>query len=75
MTFQFCDFRTGTATDIPTHRPVTLNLQDPASMIFNPLGDLILDSPADAELIIVHHPVIPTRVSTISDSNKVVFHQ
>jgi hypothetical protein len=47
---------TATATDIPTNRPVTLNLQDPDSMIFNPLGDLVLDSQADAELIIVHHP-------------------
>src|SRR5579864_9796809 len=43
------------ATDIPTDRPVTLNLQDPDSMIFDPLGDLVLDSQADGELIIVHH--------------------
>lgn len=43
------------ATDIPTDTPVTLNLQDPDSMIFNPLGDLVLDSQADGELIIVHH--------------------
>jgi hypothetical protein len=45
-----------TATDIPTDSPITLNLQDPDSMIFNPLGDLVLDSQADAELIIVHRP-------------------
>ncbi len=45
-----------TATNIPTNTPVALNLQDPDSMIFNPLGDLVLDSQADAELIIVHHP-------------------
>ncbi|HLW85244.1 MAG TPA: hypothetical protein VKR60_08535 [Candidatus Sulfotelmatobacter sp.] len=44
-----------TAIDIPTDTPVSLNLQDPDSMIFNPLGDLVLDSQADAELIIVHH--------------------
>jgi hypothetical protein len=44
-----------TATDIPTDTPVALNLQDPDSIIFNPLGDLVLDSQADAELIIVHH--------------------
>jgi hypothetical protein len=44
-----------TATDIPTDTPVTLNLQDPDSMIFNRFGDLVLDSQADAELIIVHH--------------------
>lgn len=44
-----------TATDIPTDTPVTLNLQDPDSMRFDPLGDLVLDSQADGELIIVHH--------------------
>jgi hypothetical protein len=44
------------ATDIPTDTPVTLNLQDPDSMIFNQFGDLVLDSQADGELIIVHHP-------------------
>jgi hypothetical protein len=43
------------ATDIPTDTPTMLNLQDPDSMIFNPIGDLVLDSQADAELIIVHH--------------------
>jgi hypothetical protein len=43
------------ATDIPTDAPVTLNLQDPDSMIFNQFGDLVLDSQADGELIIVHH--------------------
>jgi hypothetical protein len=43
------------ATDIPTDTPLTLNLQDPDSMIFNPIGDLVLDSQADAELIIVRH--------------------
>ncbi|HKI26935.1 MAG TPA: hypothetical protein VKA07_11460 [Candidatus Sulfotelmatobacter sp.] len=43
------------ATDIPTEKPVTLNLQDPDSMVFDPLGDLLLDSQADGELIIVHH--------------------
>jgi hypothetical protein len=43
------------ATDIRCDKPVTLNLQDPDSMIFDPFGDLLLDSQADAELIIVHH--------------------
>jgi hypothetical protein len=46
---------TATATDIPTNTPTALNLQDPDSMIFDPLGDLVLDSQADSELIIVHH--------------------
>jgi hypothetical protein len=47
---------TATAIDIPSERPVQLNLQDPDSMIVNPHGDLVLDSQADAELIIVHLP-------------------
>jgi hypothetical protein len=47
---------TATATDIPTNNPTALNLQDPDSMIFNQFGDLVLDSQADAELIVVHHP-------------------
>ncbi|HUD63266.1 MAG TPA: hypothetical protein VMQ17_01745 [Candidatus Sulfotelmatobacter sp.] len=46
---------TATATDIPTDTPVGLNLQDPDSMTFDPFGDLVLDSQADSELIIVHH--------------------
>ena len=44
------------ATDVRTGRPVTLNLLDPDSMIFDPVGDLVLDSQSDAELIIVRHP-------------------
>jgi hypothetical protein len=46
---------TATAIDIPTDTLIVLNLQDPDSMIFNPLGDLVLDSQADAELIVLHH--------------------
>jgi len=45
-----------TAIDIPTNTTVTLNLQDPDSMAFNSFGDLVLDSQADGELIIIHHP-------------------
>jgi hypothetical protein len=47
---------TAAATDIPTSIPTALNLQDPDSMIFNGFGDLVLDSQADAELIVVHRP-------------------
>lgn len=47
---------TATVIDIPTEAPVALNLQDPDSMRFDPLGDLVLDSQADAELVILHHP-------------------
>ncbi|HEY6249927.1 MAG TPA: hypothetical protein VI685_08185 [Candidatus Angelobacter sp.] len=45
-----------TATDLLTETPVTLNLQDPDSMITDPAGDLLLDSQADSELVIVRHP-------------------
>lgn len=44
------------ATDITTGQPVQLNLQDPDSMRFDAAGDLVLDSQADGELIILHHP-------------------
>ncbi|MGB8580149.1 MAG: hypothetical protein WCD47_04965 [Candidatus Sulfotelmatobacter sp.] len=47
---------TETATNIPTASPITLNLQDPDSMAIDPLGNLVLDSQADAELIILDHP-------------------
>ena len=47
---------TATAINIPNENPITLNLQDPDSMTFDPLGDLVLDSQADSELVIVHHP-------------------
>ena len=45
-----------TAIDIPTDSSVQLNLQDPDSMTLNPLGDIVLDSQADQQLIIVSHP-------------------
>jgi hypothetical protein len=44
------------ATDLLTDSPVTLNLQDPDSMTQDPLGNIVLDSQADQELIIVSHP-------------------
>jgi hypothetical protein len=44
------------AIDIPTDATVMLNLQDPDSMTSDPLGNLVLDSQADQELIIVSHP-------------------
>lgn len=46
----------GFATDVATLASVRLNLEDPDSMIFDPLGDLVLDSQADGELIIVRNP-------------------
>src|SRR5208283_5310782 len=44
------------ATDIPTGHGVTLNLQDPDSMTFNIGGDIVLDSQADGELVVVRNP-------------------
>ncbi len=44
------------ATDIKSGKPVTLNLQDPDSMIVDPDGDLVLNSQSDAEIIVVHRP-------------------
>jgi hypothetical protein len=45
-----------TAIDIPTDSSIELNLQDPDSMTLDPLGNLVLDSQADQELIVVSHP-------------------
>lgn len=44
------------AIDIPTDSTVTLNLQDPDSMTLDPLGNIVLDSQGDQQLIIVSHP-------------------
>jgi hypothetical protein len=45
-----------TATNVTTGTTETLNLQDPDSMIVNPLGELVMTSQGDGELIIVQHP-------------------
>lgn len=47
---------TAEAFNIPTGNKVTLNLQDPDSMTLDPEGDIVLDSQADGELIIVRKP-------------------
>ena len=47
---------TANATDITTGKTVPLNLQDPDSMTLDPYGDIVLDSQADQELIIVTNP-------------------
>jgi hypothetical protein len=44
------------AIDIPTDATVQLNLQDPDSMTLDPLGNIVLDSQGDQELIIVSNP-------------------
>ena len=45
----------GSATNVLTGATDTLNLQDPDSMTFDIDGNLILDSQADGELVIVQH--------------------
>src|ERR1700676_5113009 len=44
------------AIDIPTDAAIKLNLQDPDSMTLDPLGNIVLDSQGDQELIIVSNP-------------------
>ena len=41
------------AIDIPTDSTLQLNLQDPDSMTLDPLGNIVLDSQGDQQLIIV----------------------
>jgi hypothetical protein len=52
---------TANATDIPTDASVQLNLQDPDSMTLDPFGNLVLDSQADQQLIIVSDPGTPNQ--------------
>jgi hypothetical protein len=44
------------AIDILTDQTVQLNLQDPDSMTLDPLGNIVLDSQADQELIVLSDP-------------------
>lgn len=49
------------AIDIPTDTTVQLNLQDPDSMTLDPLGNIVLDSQGDQQLIIVSNPGASTQ--------------
>jgi hypothetical protein len=49
------------ATNVITGSQETLNLQDPDSMIVDPLGELVMTSQGDGELIIVQHPGLPCQ--------------
>jgi hypothetical protein len=49
------------AVNIVTGKTVTLNLQDPDSMILDPSGVLVLDSQADSELIFLTNPDTPSQ--------------
>ena len=50
-----------TAIDIPTDATAQLNLQDPDSMTLDLTGDIVLDSQADQELIVVSDPNGPNQ--------------
>jgi hypothetical protein len=45
------------ATDIATGGTVSLNLTDPDSMTIDPRGNIVLDSQADSELILIRRPM------------------
>jgi len=49
------------AIDVPTDSTVQLNLQDPDSMTLDPLGNIVLDSQGDQQLIIVSNPGAPNQ--------------
>lgn len=49
------------AIDLPTDATVQLNLQDPDSMTTDPLGNIVLDSQGDQELIIISNPGAPNQ--------------
>ncbi|HWX38749.1 MAG TPA: hypothetical protein VNY09_05880 [Candidatus Sulfotelmatobacter sp.] len=49
------------AIDIPTDSTVQLNLQDPDSMTLDPLGNIVLDSQGDQQLIIVSNAATPNQ--------------
>ena len=49
------------AVDIPTGAKIQLNLQDPDSMTLDPLGNIVLDSQGDQELLIVSNPDSPEQ--------------
>jgi hypothetical protein len=44
------------ATNVTTGEAETLNLQDPQSLIVDPIGELVMTSQGDGELVIVQHP-------------------
>jgi hypothetical protein len=70
-----------TATDGVTEKQVTLNLQDPDSMTLDPGGDILLDSQADSEVVIIRHPgsaqqsavVVPLTVPSNGEIDDTVF--
>jgi len=53
------------ATNVTTGDTETLNLQDPDSMIVDPLGELVMTSQGDGELIIVKQPGLNCQTSFV----------
>ena len=53
------------AVDVVTGASVTLNLQDPDSMTLTPSNDILLDSQGDSELVLLHHPGLPSQSVTL----------
>jgi len=51
------------AIDIPSDASITLNLQDPDSMTLDPLGNIVLDSQGDQQLILVSNPGEPNQTA------------
>jgi hypothetical protein len=49
------------ATNVLTGKAEVLNLQDPDSMIVDPLGELVMTSQGDGLLIVVQHPGLPCQ--------------
>jgi hypothetical protein len=49
------------AINVLTGKAETLNLQDPDSMIVDPLGELVMTSQGDGLLIVVQHPGLPCQ--------------
>jgi hypothetical protein len=52
-------------TDVLTGGKVTLNLTDPDSMMVDPVGELVMTSQGDGELIIVQHPGLSCQNSFV----------
>jgi hypothetical protein len=53
------------ATNVTTGLTEKLNLQDPDSMIVDPLGELVMTSQGDGELIIVQHPGLSCKTKFV----------
>jgi hypothetical protein len=52
------------AIDIPSGQTVTLDLTDPDSLAVDELGNVVLDSQQDGELVFVGHPLTPRQTVT-----------